>query len=139
MLQISKNIVIPDEELTVEFFLASGPGGQNVNKVTSAVRLRFNVLETTSLPPDVKARLITQVKKRLTNSGELIIEAQRHRTQLKNRDDAEKRLTEIIKGALHAPKKRRPTKPTRGSIKRRIDSKKKRSSTKKLRGRVKDD
>jgi ribosome-associated protein len=138
-MQISKNIVIPDEELTEEFFLASGPGGQNVNKVTSAVRLRFNVLATTSLLPDVKARLIAKVKNRLTVNGELIIEAQRHRTQIKNRADAAERLTEIIKGALHAPKKRRPTKPTRGSIKRRIDSKKKRSNTKKLRGRVKDD
>ena len=135
-MQISKNITIPDEELNEEFFLASGPGGQNVNKVTSAVRLRFNVLETTALPPDVKARLLEKVGSRLTSNGELIIEAQRHRTQLKNRDDAAERLTEIIRSALHAPKKRRPTKPTKASVKRRIDNKKQRSTTKKLRGKI---
>ncbi len=135
-MQISKNITIPDEELNEEFFLASGPGGQNVNKVTSAVRLRFNVLETTSLPPDVKMRLLEKVRSRLTSNGELIIEAQRHRTQLKNRDDAAERLAEIIRSALHAPKKRRPTKPTKASVKRRIDNKKQRSNTKKLRGKI---
>lgn len=138
MLRISQNIVIPDEELSEEFFLSSGPGGQNVNKVTTAVRLRFNVLETTSLPPDVKTRLTEKVKSRLSNNGELIIEAQRYRTQIKNREDAAERLTKIIQGALFAPKKRRPTKPTKGSIKRRIDSKKKHSGTKKLRGKVND-
>ncbi len=135
-MQISKNIIIPDEELNEEFFLASGSGGQNVNKVTTAVRLRFNVLETTALPPDVKTRLLEKVGSRLTSNGELIIEAQRHRTQLKNRDDAAERLAEIIRSSLHAPKKRRPTKPTKASVKRRIDNKKQRSTTKKLRGRI---
>ncbi len=139
MLNISKNISIPDEELVEEFFLSSGPGGQNVNKVSTAVRLRFNARDTGALPPDVKARLLAKVGSRLTNNGELIIEAQQYRTQTKNREDACERLTELIRSVLSAPKKRRPTKPTKGSVKRRIDKKKQRGQTKKMRGRVKED
>lgn len=139
MLSISKNISIPDEELVEEFFLSSGPGGQNVNKVATAVRLRFNVNDTESLPPDVKTRLLAKVGSRLTNNGEFIIEAQQYRTQARNREDACERLTELIRSVLSAPKKRRPTKPTKGSVKRRIDTKKQRGQTKKLRGRIKDD
>ena len=139
MLNISKNITIPDEELVEEFFLSSGPGGQNVNKVSTAVRLRFNARGTESLPPDVKARLLAKVGSRLTNNGELIIEAQQYRTQTKNRLDACERLTELIRSVLSAPKKRRPTKPTKGSVKRRIDKKKQRGQTKKMRGRVRGD
>lgn len=139
MLNISKNINIPDEELIEEFFLSSGPGGQNVNKVATAVRLRFNAINTESLPPDVKTRLLAKVGSRLTNNGELIIEAQQHRTQVRNREDACERLTELIRSVLSAPKKRRPTKPTKGSVKRRIDKKKQRGQTKKMRGKVKYD
>ena len=139
MIRISKNIVITDDELKEEFFQSSGPGGQNVNKVSTAVRLRFNVRETTSLPPDVKQRLVNGLGSSITLAGELIIEAQRYRTQIKNREDAVQRLQAIITKYLIPPKKRRKTKPTKGSVKRRLNSKKQRSSLKKLRSSSHDD
>ncbi len=133
MIRISKNIVINDDELKEEFFQSSGPGGQNVNKVSTAVRLRFNLRETTSLPPDVKQRVINGLGNSITTAGELIIEAQRYRTQIKNRADAAQRLQAVITKYLVPPKRRRPTKPTKGSVKRRLESKKQRSTLKKLR------
>lgn len=139
MIRISKNIVITDDELKEEFFQSSGPGGQNVNKVSTAVRLRFNVRDTTSLPADLKQRLITAISSSITTSGELIIEAQRYRTQIKNREDAAQRLQAMITKYLIPPKKRRKTKPTKGSVRRRLDSKKQRSSLKKLRSSRSDD
>ena len=139
MIRISKHIIITDDELKEEFFQSSGPGGQNVNKVSTAVRLRFNVRDTTALPPDVKQRLINGISSSITTAGELIIEAQRYRTQIKNRSDAAQRLQAIITKYLVPPKKRRKTKPTKGSIKRRLDSKKQRSPLKKLRSSSSDD
>ncbi|MCF6174942.1 MAG: aminoacyl-tRNA hydrolase [Victivallaceae bacterium] len=139
MIRISKNIVITDNELNEEFFHASGPGGQNVNKVATAVRLRFNIRDTSSLPPDLKQRLINAIGSSITTAGELIIEAQRYRTQMKNREDAAQRLQAIITKYLIPPKKRRKTKPTKGSVKRRLDSKKQRGSLKKLRSSSHDD
>jgi ribosome-associated protein len=133
MLRISKNIIIPDEDLQEEFSLASGAGGQKVNKTSTAVRLRFNVRDTQALPLDVKQRLLTQAANRINDQGELIIEAQNSRSQLKNREEAANRLINLIRRSLTAPKKRRPTKPTKSSVKRRLDSKKKHSSLKKLR------
>jgi ribosome-associated protein len=139
MIKISRNIVITDDELKEEFFQSSGPGGQNVNKVSTAVRLRFNVRNTTSLPPDVKQRLFDAMSNSITSAGEIIIEAQRYRTQMKNREDATQRLAQLIKKFLIPPKKRRKTKPTKGSVKRRLDSKKQRGSLKKLRSASNDD
>jgi ribosome-associated protein len=133
MLIISKHIIIPDEDLQEEFSLASGAGGQKVNKTSTAVRLRFNVRDTQALPLDVKQRLLTQAANRINDQGELIIEAQNSRSQLKNREEAANRLVNLIRRSLTAPKKRRPTKPTKSSVKRRLDSKKKHSSLKKLR------
>jgi ribosome-associated protein len=133
MLRISEKIAIPDEELKEEFFQSSGPGGQNVNKVATAVRLRFNVRHTVALPEDVRLRLLSKVGQRLTNEGILTIEAQRHRTQKQNREDAAERLVNLIRRVLAPPKKRRPTRPTKASVKRRIDSKKKHGATKKHR------
>lgn len=139
MLVISKNIVINDDELKEEFFLSSGPGGQNVNKVATAVRLRFNVRDTLSLPPDIKQRFITSLGKSLTTSGELIIEAQRYRNQMKNREDAAQRLVNMIRKILIPPKKRRQTKPTKAAVRRRLDGKKQRGNLKKLRSAKHDD
>lgn len=139
MIRISKNIIITDDELKEDFFQSSGPGGQNVNKVSTAVRLRFNIRETSSLPPDVKQRVVNGLGSSITTAGELIIEAQRYRTQIKNREDAAQRLQAIITKYLVPPKKRRPTKPTKGSVRRRLDSKKQRSSLKKLRSSSRDD
>ena len=133
MLRISEKIAIPDDELKEEFFQSSGPGGQNVNKVATAVRLRFNVWQTRSLPEGVRLRLLSKVGPRLTNEGELNIEAQRYRTQQQNREDAAERLANLIKGVLTPPKTRRPTRPTKASVKRRIDSKKKHGTIKKSR------
>ncbi|MHB9138309.1 MAG: alternative ribosome rescue aminoacyl-tRNA hydrolase ArfB [Victivallaceae bacterium] len=133
MLRISEKIVIPDDELKEEFFQSSGPGGQNVNKVATAVRLRFNVQQTRSLPEGVRLRLLSKVGPRLTNEGERNIEAQRYRTQQQNREDAAERLANLIRGVLVPPKTRRPTRPTKASVKRRIDSKKKHGTIKKSR------
>lgn len=130
MIRISHNIVIPDDELREEFFQSSGPGGQNVNKVSTAVRLRFNVFESKSLPEELRARFLTKYASRLSSSGELAIEAKRYRTQLKNREDAVERLINLFQEVLTPPKKRRPTRPTKASITRRIETKKKRGNIK---------
>lgn len=133
MINITKKIIIPDEELKEEFFLSSGAGGQHVNKVATAVRLRYNLRNSEALPPDLKQRIVEKHKARLTSDGELLIEARRSRNREKNRVDAAERLKKLILDLLHPPKKRRPTKPTLNSVKRRIDSKKKHGATKKLR------
>ena len=133
MINITKKIIIPDEELKEEFFLSSGAGGQHVNKVATAVRLRYNLGNSEALPPDLKQRILERHKVRLTSDGELLIEARRSRNREKNRLDAAERLKKLILDLLHPPKKRRPTKPTLNSVKRRIESKKKRGLTKKLR------
>jgi ribosome-associated protein len=124
MLEITANLSIPDEELDFSFARSGGPGGQNVNKVSSKVLLRWNLAASPSLPNDVKQRLLAQQRQRLTNEGDLLITSQRTRDQAKNVDDCLAKLRELIVAALHPPKKRHKTKPTRGSKERRLHAKK---------------
>ncbi len=124
---------LPPDELHFEFFRSSGPGGQNVNKVATAVRLRFNVVNSTALPPEVKQRLLRLAANRLTDDGILLIEARRFRTQEQNREDAVARLTTWIAKASVAPRLRRATKPSRASRQRRLDTKQRHSVTKRQR------
>ena len=133
MIRINDRISIGEDELTERFIRAAGPGGQNVNKLASAVQLRFDVRRSPSLPEDVRARLEQLAGKRLTREGVLVIAAQRHRTQERNRRDALDRLIELIERAAVAPVPRRATKPTKASRERRLDTKKRRSSVKGLR------
>ncbi len=129
---------IPPESISFEYFRASGPGGQNVNKVSTAVRLRFDV-DAARLPDAVRERLTRLAGRKMTESGELIIEASQFRTRERNQADSLARLEEMLERASIPPKKRRKTKPTRASVKRRVDAKKRRGKVKKLRGRVRND
>ena len=133
MIRVTHTISIDDDELDEQFVRASGPGGQNVNKLSSAVQLRFDVRHSPNLPGDVRARLERLAGRRLTREGVLIISAQRHRAQERNRQDARERLIELIRRAAIAPIPRRATRPTAGSRERRLQSKKHRSSIKGLR------
>src|SRR5713226_5735613 len=133
MIRIDERISIDQSELEERFIRASGPGGQNVNKLSSAVQLRFDVRGSQSLPDDVRARLERLAGKRLTREGVLVINAERHRTQERNRQDARARLIELIRRAAVAPRPRRATKPTAGARERRLESKKRRSAIKCLR------
>jgi ribosome-associated protein len=133
MIPIDDRISIDEGELEESFIRASGPGGQNVNKLSTAVQLRFDVRHSPSLPGDVRARLERLAGRRLTREGVLIITAQRHRTQERNREDARERLVELIRQAAVQPVRRRPTRPTRASRERRIETKKRRSTIKTLR------
>jgi ribosome-associated protein len=133
MIRITDRISIEERELEERFVRASGPGGQNVNKLSSAVQLRFDVRRSPSLSPDVRARLEQLAGRRLTRDGVIVIMAQRHRTQERNRQDALDRLVELIERASVAPTPRRPTRPTRGSKERRLATKKNRSGIKSLR------
>ena len=134
MIVVTPRIVLDERELEETFVRASGPGGQNVNKLSTAVQLRFDVRRSPSLPDDVRARLERLAGSRLTGEGVLIIVAQRHRTQERNREDARERLVDLIRRAAVAPTPRRPTKPTLASKRRRLDSKARRSRVKTLRG-----
>ena len=136
MIRVTDRISIEDSELEERFVRASGPGGQNVNKLSSAVQLRFDVRGSPSLTADVRMRLERLAGRRLTRDGVIVIMAQRHRTQERNRQDARDRLVELIQQASVAPKPRRPTRPTRGSKERRLATKKNRSTIKNLRGTV---
>jgi ribosome-associated protein len=138
MIRITSQLAINENEIELQFIRASGPGGQNVNKVSTAVQLRFDVAHSPSLSEDVRARLIKLAGNRLTNEGELLIEAKRHRTQERNRQDAIARLVELIRHATEKPKPRIATKPTKASKRRRLETKKQRSETKQARGRVAD-
>ena len=125
-----KNI---EREFQFDYIRASGPGGQNVNKVATAVQLRFDVVNSPSLTPDVKARLVKLAGKRMTDAGVLIIEASKFRTQEKNREDAVERLNELVRKASEKPKLRHKTRPTKASKEERLKEKKKRGETKKNR------
>ncbi len=133
MIQITADIAISDSEIQEEFIRSSGPGGQNVNKVASAVQLRFNVAQSPSLPEDIKQRLLKLAGSRINAEGILIIEAKRYRTQSQNRDDAMERLVALIKKAAELPKPRVKSRPTRASKERRLEGKRQRSKIKRLR------
>jgi ribosome-associated protein len=134
--QITPDISLPDEDLTWSFVRASGPGGQNVNKVASAAQLRFDLAGTMSLEPAVKARLRSLAGRRVTEVGALVISARNQRTQEGNRREALERLTQLVRRALVAPKVRRATHPTRASRERRLEGKTRRRTTKRLRNKV---
>lgn len=133
MIRISPTLTIPDEELAFSYVRASGPGGQNVNKVASAAQLRFDVTRSTALPEEVKVRLARLAGGRMTLDGVLIIEARRFRSQERNREDAEGRLAALIQKALVLPKERRPSRPGAAARAKRLDRKKKRGEIKRLR------
>jgi ribosome-associated protein len=133
MIRINPQIELDEREIQEDFVRASGPGGQNVNKVSTAVQLRFDVARSPSLPEPVRARLAILAGRRLTRDGVLIIEAERYRSQRRNRDDALERLIELIREACEVDKPRRPTRPTLASKKRRLESKQRQGETKKLR------
>ncbi len=137
MLRITPQLTIPDTEIAVETVRAQGPGGQNVNKLASAVHLRFDI-GASSLPTEIKTRLLTVGDRRISGDGVLVIKAQRHRTRARNLADARERLRQILRAACVRPAARKPTRPPRAAQLRRLDAKSRRARLKRLRGRVAD-
>ncbi|MFA5073645.1 MAG: alternative ribosome rescue aminoacyl-tRNA hydrolase ArfB [Nitrospirota bacterium] len=133
MIAITKNISIPENEIKFHFVRSAGPGGQNVNKVATAVQLRFDVGNTASLPGDVRTRLIRLAGRRVTQEGILLIDARQFRTQERNRQDALERMIDLIRKATRVPKQRKKTKPSRASQEKRIEQKKRRGRIKEMR------
>jgi ribosome-associated protein len=138
MIQVTDAITIDESEIKQEFICASGPGGQNVDKVATAVQIRFDVHNSPSLPDEVRERLVSLAGKRITDNGLLIIDARRFRTQERNRHDGMQRLVALIQRAVEEPKSRLAPKPSKGSKMRRLDMKRRRSETKRLRAAVSD-
>ena len=134
MLRISRDLAIDENDIEIAFVRASGPGGQNVNKVSTAVELRFEVLGSPSLPEGLRARLARLAGRRLSDKGVLVIRADRFRTQERNREDARERLADLIRQASIVPKRRVATKPPRAEKQRRREAKKRRGNVKRLRG-----
>jgi len=132
---INSYLSIEDSELQLAFVRSPGPGGQNVNKVATAVLLRFNIQNSASIPDDIKSRLLVALANRLTTQGDLIIKASRHRTQERNKQDAIERFAKILKAALISPKKRKKTRPTLASKEKHLKDKKRRAKNKSLRSK----
>ena len=137
-IRVTAAIALDERELEEHFVRASGPGGQNVNKVSTAVELRFDI-RASSLPPDVKERLLALAGHRATADGVLLIDSREHRTQTQNREAARARLVALVQLAAKRPKARKPTKPRKGAREKRLDSKKRRGAIKALRGRHRDE
>jgi ribosome-associated protein len=139
MIRINESISLEEKELDWSFVRSSGPGGQNVNKVATAVQLRFDAAHSASLPEAVRGKLLEIAGSKATSEGVILIDARRHRSQELNRKEALNRLIELVRRAARKPKARRPTKPSRSSKKRRVERKRRRGSVKRLRGRVESD
>mgnify|MGYP001825627772 FL=1 len=139
MIHVNTTIAIPDSEITLSFVRSDGPGGQHVNKTSTAVQLRFDARHSPSLPEDVRQRLVRLAGRRMTSDGILVIDARSHRSQKHNRQDALERLTKLLQAAAQPPRPRRPTKPSKASRRRRLESKRHRAGLKRSRRSVRDD